>query len=223
VASLHPDLEDYADREGVWHPLVYTPGNPDDFPDALVETVNAAYEARKAAAEKALADADWHSYLFIHERPFRLELLLEIEGGLSDEEYWRLLGEVYTDSENIHQMRDLWAVALASPRGSRDHFMPPADRARFRELPDQVKVFRGFAGEGGEAGWSWSTDSARAAWYARRSALMRAGTAPYLASAVVGRDDNVAIMGERGEAEVILSPAASPSVAIERLTPLDGE
>ena len=59
---------------------------------------------RKNWLQKAKADGDWNSYIFLHERPYRvgaLEYASESGLGQSPSEYWRLVGGVWLDLENI--------------------------------------------------------------------------------------------------------------------------
>ena len=72
--ELDPELEPWVDPDGplgpmLKHPLVYsilhTPG--------LNALVNAQLKAKTAAVRRARAEREWSRYIYLHERPYRLD------------------------------------------------------------------------------------------------------------------------------------------------------
>ena len=91
-------------RNGNWvhHPLVVC---------ELSQNPNRLYRRKKKLVATAEADGDWDLNISLHERPYRIEALEHAtQKGLSESpsEYWRLVGRVWRDSENIRQNRQLW-------------------------------------------------------------------------------------------------------------------
>lgn len=197
---LHDDLAPYLfDQESLGkvlkHPLVFSvpymgPGHS-----------NWVYEQKKEALEEALAEGKWHTYVFLHERPHRIEALVQIEQHLSDRDYWETVSSVWTDSENIFQCIEEWSEILGSKRKYRRYIMSPEERRALRQLPDTITIYRGCRREMNEDGWSWTTGRAKAEWFAKRHPWSDGD--PLVIEATVPKDHVVAYFSGRGESEVV--------------------
>ena len=204
---LHPDLQDYYTTDGslgpcLRHPLVY------HVMGVMPGLANAQYAAKKAKAHAAKQEGDWHSYVFLHERPWRLDAVLDIVGDarLTDIDYWTLLGQVWTDSENIWQVLDGWRNLLASHRAGREHLMTAEEQAAHAALPETVTVYRGAVAGRNEAGLSWTLDRAKAAWFSGRR--MEGKGRPVVLTGTVAKADVLAFFQDRGEDEVLVADPA---------------
>jgi hypothetical protein len=83
------------------HPLVQQlPGLVDPEHAAIL---NHRYREKRQYVEKAIADRDWSTFIFLNERPYRIGAFMEIAHELSNKEYWPLVSEMWSDSENIWQ------------------------------------------------------------------------------------------------------------------------
>jgi hypothetical protein len=51
--------------------------------------------------DQARASGDWCTYIWLHERPYRVEALQDIAFNLRGREYWEMVSHVWSDSENI--------------------------------------------------------------------------------------------------------------------------
>jgi hypothetical protein len=191
------------------HPLVYditgvhVPGIP-----------NRQLRYKKAVLKEAVERGDWHTVVFLHERPYRASALFRVmqEHGeqMSDADYWKLVGRVWVDSENIWQNTLEWDALLGSERGGREAIMVPdvfddddADLAMHRALPETVTVYRGATAGLNEEGLSWTTDRNTAVWFARRFADHRDGE-PVVLTGTVAKSDVIACFTGRGESEVVV-------------------
>lgn len=170
---LLPDLMAYETVNGlgmrmIAHPLVH-----DLLP--LNGMVNRAYLRKKEALAKAQEAGDWHTCVFLHERPYRCEALIDYVLGrdeddvpfavtsLSDPDLRALVADVWCDSENIHQHVEDWlAITDGHVAGEPLLF---GDQPAFDALPDLIEVWRGDCDDGG---WSWSTQRKTAEFFARR-------------------------------------------------------
>jgi hypothetical protein len=172
--------------------------------------MNARYNTvlcwKRQHTAEALADKQWHTFIFLHERPWRLEALLELTELVDDTTYWGLVGDVWSDSENIHENFDEWDELLRYPRPGREAMMDDEERAALADMDDVITVYRGFEQDLNEEGWSWTTDRRKAAWFARRFA--QEDDCPSVLVGEVNKGAVLAYLMGRGESEVIVAPEA---------------
>jgi hypothetical protein len=182
------------------HPLVFAvPYHPQQN-----AYLNQCYDAKQRAIAEAIADSDWSSFLWMHERPYRVEAFFEIQHELDDHAYWDRLGTLWTDSENIYENLDVWVDLLDSDRPGRDHMMDDEERAALAAMPDTITVWRGHSDINAD-GWSWTTDRDRAVWFANRFTVME-NRNPYVTEATVAKTDVIAYMLARKESEIVVNP-----------------
>jgi hypothetical protein len=171
--ALNPNLRPYI-RKG---PLGQMLNHPLVQEIIYREEMNALYNERYKHKVESLAEAidkkKWHTVLFLHERPYRLDALLQHHRRMSDEEYWSCVGSVWVDSENIWQAYPVWRDLWESPRPGKHLVMDEAEQAAMAALPDSMKVYRGVHGKGvtkvrKRTGLSWTLDKDKAEWFANR-------------------------------------------------------
>lgn len=105
---LDPELEEYLVDEGprglcLRHPLV----QQFDVSAERAALWNKIYKDKMRAVEQAIENGDWHGYVFLRERPWRLDAFVEIQQRLEDGGYWTLLSEIWLDSEFPSREGDL--------------------------------------------------------------------------------------------------------------------
>lgn len=213
----HPDLLPWLEELDVGpmlrHPLVYEylprPG-----------LANRRYEQKKEALAEALEKGNWHTYVFLHERPYRAkalwDLMTELAPGKIDvPEYAELVAAVWTDSENIHQNLDVWEELFEglNTEEARPHLMDAEELAVFEGLPEWITIYRGCIVDLNENGLSWTLDRDRAAWFARRFVSSHGG-APEVRVATVHKSYVLAYFAGRNEEEIVVVHDAE--VSIER-------
>ena len=204
--DLDDELADYETTvqgiRAIKHPLVFSVMHHPAFNFYL----NQQLAAKRRLLAEAEAKGDWHSYVFLHERPYRADALAEIADRIDDPTYyWDLLSCVWIDSENIREMHDLWDVLLADPRPHRDEMMHDDELEALRELPDEFVVYQGHTNTRRD-GWSWTTNVDTAEWFARRFANLEHDK-PCVTTGTVRRSDVTAYFLRRGEYEVLVDPA----------------
>lgn len=188
------------------HPLVFDIV----YVPQMAGRLNQAYRAKKEYLAEAEAEGNWDRYVFTHERAYRSYAIDKIRLKVSDhEQYWKLLHNVWVDTENLRQWGEPLIKRLleADRPGRSEHFMSQADREELDALPDKVTIYRGF-NHVSWWGWSWTTDEAKAEWFAKRFEN-HLGPAQ-VASAVVAKSKIIAFLGNRGESEVIINPRRLP-------------
>lgn len=205
IDDLDDELKDHIYENGIFgkhikHPLLFwmAPITPN-----MIDFINKGLAAKQAAAEDALKKKNWNSYIYLHERPYRIDAFEDIMGSMTDEEYWSHLSDIWVDSENIGAQPERWKELLMSNRGSREFFMRDDERAELAKLPDKFTVYRGYSeNDPEEFGMSWSTDPLVAEWFARRFA--RNNDKIIMEELEVAKDEVFAYVTRRGEDEIIL-------------------
>ena len=202
--ELDPDLKYYInDSNGfpvLQHPLVYAV----PYMPQLNNMYNRQYLAKKEQLANALDTGDWDGYVYLHERPYRLDALLEISDDVDDATFWSLLSGIWTDSENIRQNQEIWNEIFDSGRDGMENMMKDEERDALAALPKKIKIYQGHTGDRDD-GWSWTTDEKVALWFALRFSKME-GSEAQVTEATVDKDNVLAYLLGRGESEILTSP-----------------
>ena len=95
--------------------------------------------------EKCKVEGDWSSYFILWvEKPFRFSEFLKYKNKLTDEEYWKILGDVFISTEIQTDRMDEWIEVFNSQRPNRECLMrEDEDLDFFNQLPDQIEIWRG--------------------------------------------------------------------------------
>jgi hypothetical protein len=211
---LHPDLVPYyQETEDIGsvlrHPLVY------EIMGVRPGLANKKYEYKKKAIAKAIAEKDWYTYVFLHERPWRADALLTVRDrfgkDIEHQRWWSLVGAVWVDSENIWQNLDEWDDILNTERPHRIFMMNDEELAKYHELPEMLTVYRGSIAGLNENGLSWTLNKKAAKFFARRfvKAHERDGV---IDTGEVGKVAVVAYFDGRGEDEIVVEHAESVKI-----------
>ena len=100
-------------------------------------------------------------------RPLRLHYFMEISRQMTDAEYWRLLAQIWIDTEGPSYNRSVWLHLFACRRSEKHHLMNTEEHSAFAALPELVRIYRG-APPKRKQGMSWTTSLDQARWFARR-------------------------------------------------------
>lgn len=178
--DLHPELAFYVvEAEGLegWqmlhHPLVIMI----PYTEEMNKMANAAYASKLKALSHALDRRDFNSWVFLHERPYRVSAMLDLRDNynvdMSPREWLELAADVWADSENIWQSQEAWRDVFDGYEDQGHLFMNAEDHAVWVDLRHEhhnglVRVWRGWGPDGDPNGWSWSLSSKQASWFATR-------------------------------------------------------
>ncbi|HEY1603668.1 MAG TPA: hypothetical protein VGG64_28965 [Pirellulales bacterium] len=159
-------------------------------------------ESMTSTLDKAIADGNWEAYVFMHPRTDRLRAFLDLPmEDAPDEDFWRLLGKIWIDSEFLWQEMKLWKSFLSATRSMRHHIMEKDDRKAFEKLPDVLTIYRG----GEHNGLSWTVDKAKAKWFAKR--LCFGTNKPVVRTGTCQKKDVIAYFNGRNEKEIVILPS----------------
>lgn len=175
------------------HPLVQTVF----YAPQMNHILNQQFIHKKEALEYALEKQDWSHYVWLHERPYRFQAVREIQENMDRKDFWRILGSVWTDSENIWQNLEEWKEIFEKDNLSH-HFMSEKDRKYLKSLPDKVTIYRGYHSNN-KYGLSYSLSKTTAEWFANR---FNAKGKVY--KRIVSKSEIFAFLSSRNEQEIIV-------------------
>ena len=210
--ELDPDLALYIDEEGpfgpsIKHPLVFSIVHA----PAMNAYVNAQFREKKKALKKAKAKGDWHTCVWLYERPYRLDAFLDISWHLDGSRYWELLGRVWSDTENSWQNMGGWRQAFTADQEGREMMSDEDVRSVFDLPPEKggllpmTRIYRGYRFDSALQGFSWTLDKARARWFSERL-RQDDHPSPKIASGYVAREHVIAYITSRDEQEIVTLP-----------------
>ncbi|WP_441260717.1 hypothetical protein AB7008_41650 [Bradyrhizobium sp. 521_C7_N1_3] len=193
---LLPELRSSFRRTGhLHHPLVICLCLNSD----QVVWYNETYQQKRDWLETARGTRDWRTFIYTHERPYRLEAFLAVYRELDDHQYWALLADVWTDSGNIWQSRPIWKSLWNSERAMKPAAMDEIEWQQFDALPDVITVYRGQPKRNAR-GMSWSLVRETAEWFAGKWRYCGEG---WLLTATVKKRDVHAFKNDRNEQEIV--------------------
>jgi uncharacterized protein len=205
--DLDPELAGLVRAEGgklglpyIDHPLI----DAAPYIPQLHAFYNLQLRQKKASVKKAMGRKDWLNVIVLHTRPYRPAAFGAIQDRLTDRQYWKLLGEVWIDSESPAALLDF----LHSTRPHRDRMMTGPERRLLASLPPVLTVYRGHQGAN-RNDLSYTLSPGRAGWFANRfrPGQVRRGR--------VRKADVLALFTGRNEAE-ILSFDVAPVLPLRR-------
>ena len=221
--ELDPALALYIDRDGpfgpsIKHPLVFSIVHT----PSMNAFVNAQFKQKKQLLKKAKNKCDWRSYVWLHERPYRIDAFLDISWRLDGPRYWDLLGQVWSDTENSWQNMGEWREAFTADREGREMMSDEDVRCVFDLPPEKggllpmTRIYRGYRFDDALQGYSWTLDKARARWFANRL-RQDDHPSPKIVSGFVAREHVIAYITGRDEQEIVTLPEHVVELEIEEV------
>ena len=136
--------------------------------EMVISQANKVYEYKKDKVAEAIKDKDISSYLWLHERAYRVQSILDaLEDWWkpSKKEYWEVIANVWTDTENVYENHLAWEQLLFLEFSDSHLMMDEEDTKFFNELPNTITIYRGGIDD---KGYSWTLDKDKAEWFANR-------------------------------------------------------
>jgi hypothetical protein len=199
--DLHEDLVLYKTKVGpfdaIKHPLVYSLPHSDN----QNKMVNERYLKVKQRLERAEKEKDYHTCVWLHERPHRVDAFCKYRNFFSSKEYWSILGAIWTDTENAWQSYNIWLMLWS--RNIPDSFecMDEEEKEIFLNLPDYVQAWRGCMFRN-RHGMSWTLNLEKARFFANRYGNDK----PLIYEAVIPKSSILAYFNGRNESEIVVKP-----------------
>lgn len=203
--TLDPELDQHLETTGSFpalrHPLIYSvPYSP-----AFNKMLNGGLEQKRKSLVEAKDEREWMSVIMLHERPHRFNALEEIWPEIRRERRRaELFMDVWTDSENLWQTRDIWEQLLLEldPDVLR-HAQSDEDVDVLDSLDDPLTVWRGGDPQYRQ-GLSWTLDRGKAEWFAGR--YSEYGKEGEMYELTIPLDAVLFYYGGRGESEIVVHP-----------------
>ena len=197
--DLHKDLQPYIEEGSFFpmlrHPLIFSvPYTP-----VMNALINMQYKQKKQLESKYLKAKNYSSYVWLHERPYRIQAFLNVREKLKDKDYWETLGDIWRDSENIWQNKMLWLALLSVDRKQKEYFMNEEDRRFLKLLPKEIIIYRGYIKNKNKSGYSYTLNKEKAKWFANRF-----GNNGLVETRTINKSDVFAYTNQRGENEIII-------------------
>jgi hypothetical protein len=215
---LHPDLAEHLYEESfgpaLKHPLVFSVPH---F-SVLNKHMNLMFEQKKKSLKEAISESAWHRFVFLHERPYRINALEEVlfTHEVDDPEViWPLIGHSWTDSDNINQCLSQWIGIWDIGAGGREKVMDDAERDALAAMPDTLTIYRGVGHVDAVAGLSWTTSVDTAIWFAKR--YEHGDRTPMVSTGKVQKSDVLAHFLGRSENEIVVLPDAVSNIEVVNL------
>jgi hypothetical protein len=162
------------------------------------DQANKVYDYKKKAVDEAIKDKDISSYLWLHERAYRVEAILyalEDWWKPSKKDYWEVIANVWTDTENVYENHLAWEQLLFLEFSDSHLMMDEEDAKFFNELPNTITIYRGGVDD---KGYSWTLDKEKAEWFASRFNFDYE-----VFEKTINKSDAIAYLSDRNESEII--------------------
>src|SRR3569833_2346983 len=144
LVALQRNLHTGAQGVELRHPLVTRPYN-----ERFNAVYNRQYRDRLTALRQAKAARNWERFVWLHERPFRVTEFQRIARRLTDDQYWRMLAQVWVDAGGSFAQRALWTQLWTADRWYREQVMTDDEHDALSILPELtpgvVMIYRGCA------------------------------------------------------------------------------
>ena len=159
---------------------------------------NKPYRVRRELAQKYLEEENFDSFIFIHERPFRLEALVEVLFSIKKEDLFRIVEYVWTDSEDPCVNLEVWKYIF-----NYCEELGVLEDSK-KDLPEKFTIYRGTRAGIKDIGISWTLDASVAKMFSERFYTKRTNKQPIVKIKEVKKEDIFLFTDARGEKEVIL-------------------
>lgn len=159
---------------------------------------NKPYRVRRELAQKYLEEENFDSFIFIHERPFRLEALVEVLFSIKKEDLFRIVEYVWTDSEGPCVNLEVWKYIF-----NYCEELGVLEDSK-KDLPEKFTIYRGTRAGIEDIGISWTLDASVAKMFSERFYTKRTNKQPIVKIKEVKKEDIFLFTDARGEKEVIL-------------------
>jgi hypothetical protein len=147
LPQLHPDLQPYLQDGELHHPLV---DFEHDIP-ALYSRTNQVYEYKQRQIHDSDPPNEWATYFPHRSAADRYRQFITQEIGRQDPEFFKIIGQIWTDYETLGQGSSFLEMMLSLEPFQGSQLLPPnvvhlmteTEREKLSQLPEDFIVYRG--------------------------------------------------------------------------------
>lgn len=182
------------------HPLMYQI----PYTEELNAYINGAFRMRRKYVETSRKEKRFGAFVFMHEKPYRINAFMKVADEMSDKDYGEILAETIVGTENLWQWKSELTQLLYPANRSffwRRFLMSAQEKRELKKLADPLTVYRGCRPHN-KKGWSWTLDKEKAEWFAKRFSADNGG----VVEGFCYKQNVLALFLNRGEKEIFIDP-----------------
>jgi hypothetical protein len=199
IEALHPVLERclFTGQTGpmINHPYLVRP-----YVKRFNAIFNRQYLHQRREIQQAKIAGNWAQVVWLHEQSYRPLALYQIGPRMTDEQFWRMVSEVWTDSQDKSQNYRIWRRIWLTERPRREQVMTQTEHRELSRSPDPLTLYLGCQDAPTIQGLSWTTSRRQALQAANR--FLRDGGTPLLVTTRVAKK-SVQAYFDQGEVVVL--------------------
>ena len=136
--------------------------------------IHETIDERTAKGDACFEAHNYEGFVMGAESCFQPQWLAKDAHLIPDDRYWAMLREIYLKQKFTYYNIDLFKQLFRADRPGRENLMEPEERDMLASLPDELKVYRGYAYEDDDdeqyfaEGIAWTLDRHHAVWFANR-------------------------------------------------------
>lgn len=168
------------------------------------EVLRDSIMSKTIAADNCIKRGDYAASVMLRAPLYRLPHLINFcqHGDINPGRAWEIARATWLQLDEIWRLLPLWETFFALDLPGRSNFMNEAEYIHLYQLPDEIKIYRGYDWERGRnvgrKGLSWSMSKIIASQYANQFKAKR------MAQAVISKDDVIGYIGTRGHHEIVV-------------------
>lgn len=199
-------MDDFLKGLFISHPYTNSPivVNPKDNTFVnLVEDKNAQIIFRNFIFKEIDKSEDCFHILFLLNKPYYLYWFKTIRHYLSQEDYAKILKEVWTLSENPNMDVNV-PVEISLEffiNCNMNYLMDEKEKEFYNDLPNNLTLYRGVSKDRNPYGLSYTTNFDKAEWFSKRFTK----TEDYIITLEVKKEDCLCYINSRDEQEIVLN------------------
>lgn len=168
--------------------------------DAMIKYIKNSICNRRKMYETYLKEQKYSHAVFIAERPFRLDVFLELQDEILQnkglDHTASIVADIWIDSENPYINYDVW-YSLFCFYGN--HLMSKNEKIYYDKLPEKITVYHGIEGEN-DPYIAWTLSEKVANFFAKRFSDSSRG----VVTEVIPKSKAVAYLNNRHEEEILI-------------------
>jgi hypothetical protein len=154
IEALHPVLQRSLFTGQMGEPVINHPYLVRPYVKRFNAIFNRQYLHQRREIQQARTAGNWAQVVWLHEQPYRPLALHQIGPRMTDEQFWRMVSEVWTDSKNHSQK--IWQGIWLTERPHREQVMTQNEHQELSRLPDSLTIYQVYQNPPAIQSLSWN-------------------------------------------------------------------